>query len=63
MPEAVSPVTVISVSADDVLGHRCGEVVPVLGVHRAQVPILDLLDCFDIGCQIMRAHPVIAAHG
>ena len=46
----------------DVLGQRVGEVVPVLGVQRAQIAVFDLLDGFDVG-QIVEGHPVIAAHG
>ena len=37
-----------AVVADDVLGERVGELVPVLGVERAQVPVLDLLDVVDV---------------
>ena len=51
-----------SVVRGDVLGQRVGEVVPVLGVQCAQVPVLDLFDGFDIGCHILKAHQVIAAH-
>ncbi|MDT5173466.1 MAG: hypothetical protein QOG37_717, partial [Mycobacterium sp.] len=40
--------------------------VPVLGVHRAQVAVFDLLDRFDVGGGgiggINRAHRVIATH-
>ena len=38
----------LSVPADHILGQRVGEVVPVLGVERAQVPVLDLLDLVDV---------------
>jgi hypothetical protein len=55
-----------SVVGLDVLGQRVGEVVPVLGVQRTQIPVLDLFDRFDVGDVrgvIVGAHHVIAAHG
>ena len=38
----------LAVVADDVLGQRVGELVPVLGVERAQVAVLDPLDVVDV---------------
>ena len=45
-----------AVVADHVLGQRVGELVPVLRVERAQIPVLDSLNLLDI------THVDIAAH-
>ena len=37
-----------AVVADHVLGEGVGELVPVLGVERAQIPVLDPLNVFDV---------------